>query len=164
MRKCWGGRFRWEGFGAWPFMVKHGRGTPAPDLPGLRTLHFFSIPAFRFLLMSWSFGSRVRGRNFGSRCCLKSKFSPLLMLQLYDLRFCSVISEKQLSILLETGQGQFGGWFCGYTIIRDIFKEHGWCDQGTLKRPRDHTPLWVPLSLPSPANICLPNICFSFSM
>lgn len=35
------------------------------------------------------------------------KFSPLYMPQLPDLGFCFVISEKQLSILLEAGQGQF---------------------------------------------------------
>ena len=34
--------------------------------------------------------------NFGSRC-LRLKFCPLCMLQLHDLLFCSVDSEKQLS-------------------------------------------------------------------
>ena len=31
-----------------------------------------------------------------------SRFSPLLVLQLHDSWFCSFVSEKQLSILLET--------------------------------------------------------------
>ena len=30
------------------------------------------------------------------------------MLWLHGLKFCSVVSEEQLSILLETGSGQFG--------------------------------------------------------
>ena len=49
-----------------------------------------------------------RGRNFDSRCYLKLILSPLCMLHLHNLQFCSVVSEKQLSILLEKGQSHLG--------------------------------------------------------
>ena len=48
-------------------------------------------------------------RNLGSGRNLRSKCSPLRMPQLHDLRFCSVVSEIQLSFLLKTGWGFPGG-------------------------------------------------------
>ena len=38
------------------------------------------------------------------------------------------------------------------------------CARGNSTEPRDQSPLCVPLSLLGPANICLPNICFSSSV
>lgn len=81
-----------------------------------------------------------------------------------DLQFCSVISEKQLSALLETEWGHFGGWFCVYIITRDVFKELRLGVMGEPRQGLEISPLCVPLSLPGPANIRLPNICFSISM
>ena len=54
------------------------------------------------------FGARpvlwfYEGTNFCTRSCLRSTLSPLCMLWLHDLEFCSVVSEDQLSTLLKTG-------------------------------------------------------------
>ena len=75
------------------------KGASAPGIPGQRTLHFwkgFQCSGCSHALVLWLCG----GRNFCSRCYLRSKFSPLCMFQVHDLGFCSVVSEKPLSISL----------------------------------------------------------------
>lgn len=54
------------------------------------------VPVLRFrsCLVLWF----REGRNFGSRSCLRSKLSPLCILWLHDLQFCSVVSKEQLRI------------------------------------------------------------------
>ena len=37
------------------------------------------------------------------------------------------------------------------------------CGGGNLAQPRPQSPLWVPELLPSLANVCVPDICFSIS-
>lgn len=58
---------------------------------------FERVPMFRFWscpgpLVPWP--GEGMGRNFGSRCYLRTKFSPLCMLGLHDLQFCSAVFEK----------------------------------------------------------------------
>ena len=50
----------------------------------------------------------------------------------------------------------------GIELLLEICKEYGLVLVGA--GPREQSSLWVPLSLPGPANICLPNMCFSISM
>ena len=63
-----------------------------------------SVLAFRFRSCPGSLASEILvpcsvwGQNF----------FPPSVLRLHDLQFCSVVSEKQLSILLETGPARFG--------------------------------------------------------
>lgn len=45
-------------------------------------------------------GRMGTGGETGSRCSWRPKFSSLHMLQLHDLQFWSLVSEKQLSVLL----------------------------------------------------------------
>lgn len=56
--------------------------------------------------MPQSFGS-VSGETLVPDV-LQGKFSPLLMLHLHNLRFCSLVFERQFVILLEMGEGQLG--------------------------------------------------------
>lgn len=81
-----------ESFGA--IYGKMGRGF-STNPPAQRTLRFGKGSGVQL-------GS-MRGQNVGSGCCWRSEFSPLHMLWLHDLWFLSVVSEKQFSILLETG-------------------------------------------------------------
>lgn len=132
MWKCWQGWFRLEGFGTCPFMVRCGKGgfsarSSCTADPSLRK---------RFLPSGSghvrSFGSTA-GRNFGSDCYLRSTFSPQFWLQLHDLLFCPVISEKQPSIFLQIEYWASLGWFCGYSN----FYHSGYLfDKKRWKRPR----------------------------
>lgn len=94
------GGFQLEGFGIWPSLVRDSNWASTPDLPGQRTLCLGKGSGVQVPVMSRSVDSMV-GTNFGSGCL--SKFSPLPKLRLHNLWFCSVVSEKQLCILLETG-------------------------------------------------------------
>lgn len=53
---------------------------------------------------------------------------------------------------------------CSKTIIRDIYEEYGLCVvEGNLRCCLEVRVRCVPLSLNGPANIYLPNFCFSIS-
>lgn len=54
------------------------------------------------MYVCWGEGSEGMGTGgeTGSRCSWRPKFSSLHMLQLHDLQFWSLVSEKQLSVLL----------------------------------------------------------------
>lgn len=94
--------FPWRGSGTWPFTVRCGQDSSAPDLPGQQTPCFWSgfmgraLVKYQFFALGW--------RNSDSRCPLRSKSSPLCMFWLHSLRFCSVVSGKQVSISLKWGQ------------------------------------------------------------
>ena len=82
----------------------YSKGSPTLHLPVWGTLGFSKGSGVQVQVMTWSFGSaRELGGEWGfdSGCIWRSKFSPLHMLWLHDLRFWSVISEKQLSISLK---------------------------------------------------------------
>lgn len=132
MWKCWQGWFRLEDFGTCPFMVRCGKG-------GFSTRSSWTAdPSLRKRFLPSgsghvrSFGSTA-GRNFGSDCYLRSTFSPQFWLQLHDLLFCPVISEKQPSIFLQIEYWASLGWFCGYSNFY-----HSGClfDKKRWKRPR----------------------------
>ena len=55
----------------------------------------------------------IMPRSFGSGHFLRSKSSPMCMIRLYHLWFCSVVSEKLIRISLEL-IGPVWGWFSSY--------------------------------------------------
>ena len=87
-----------EGFETWPFVVRCAKGASALGLPGQGPFNSERDPMFRSCscpgpLVPWL----VLGdedRNFGSRYYLSTKCSPLHMLCLHDLLFCSTVFEK----------------------------------------------------------------------
>lgn len=87
-----------DNLGSWPFMVR-GFSTGYSW-----TRDSWPLNGFQHSNSGHIFGPLVpwEGRDFGSECRWRSKFSSLLMLWLHDLWFWSVITEKQLSILWET--------------------------------------------------------------
>lgn len=108
MLESWRCRFWLEG-SVWNMAIYEksvGKGLQQHNLLENGPVLFERVPAFSFRscpdsLVPWEGEVWFR--------VLRSKFSPLRMLRQCEFRFCSVTAEKQLSILLESGQGQWRG-------------------------------------------------------
>lgn len=94
------GRFSLKGFGTQTFMMRCGEedfNTSSSGMADPSLQKGLWQSGSSIVLVLWFCGRR----NFAFGCCLRSKFSPLCRFWLYDLWFCSLVSEKQLSFLLE---------------------------------------------------------------
>lgn len=99
------------------------KGAWTPDLLGQGLLASEMVLMFKFwlrpgpLLLCWCvlgrWGCCRRRWDFGSWGSCRSKSSPLWMLQLHSLQFWSVVSEEQLSILLN----RMGPFWAGSAVI-----------------------------------------------
>ena len=90
------------------------------DLPGQKTLFFWKCSSIQVLIISPYFGYK-RERNFGSGCCLRSKFSLLHMFQLYDLQFHSVV-WKTTQYLVSNSTGPILSSLCSYTTNQHLLQ------------------------------------------
>lgn len=100
----WQGSFPLEIFGTWPYMARYSKGGFSIIYSWITDpliLKVFQYSGFSHILVLW-----FHGREKLWFPVLGSKFSPLHVLWLHDLQFCSVVSKKTTQHLLSIEQDQ----------------------------------------------------------